>query len=162
MDYELTMPDTAGLGLAVTRPSAFSRAKLLQNGMALQLRKNRYTLIGPGGLPVTIELKRSLLDPMPQVIVNGKRYALVEPLKWYEMAWAGLPMLLVLGGGLVGGLIGFPAMVMNARVMRSDMNPFGRYFSVAVITLLAAVLAIGLVMGTLIWMHNDELAQHAK
>ena len=42
---------------------------------------------------------------VPQLVVRDKVIRLVEPLKWYQWLWSGLPIVLVFVGGAVGGAL---------------------------------------------------------
>jgi hypothetical protein len=51
----------------------------------------------------------------------------VEPPKlptllWYEQVWCGLPIFMVVSGGLIGGLFGGCAWALNRKIFRSSVS----------------------------------------
>jgi len=77
---------------------------------------------------VTATWKPQLMGfDVPQLMVDGKVVNLVEPLKWYQWAWGGLPVLLIISGGFLGAFVGLIAFSINARVFRSGLNDVLKY-----------------------------------
>jgi hypothetical protein len=75
------------------------------------------------GRQIVAKWKPRLLGlDVPQLIVDDKVIDIVEPLKWYQWVWVGLPILLVFIGGALGGLIGAIGAIINAKVFRTEMN----------------------------------------
>ena len=64
---------------------------------------------------------------------------LVEPLKWYQIVWSGLPILLLFIGGAIGALAGLLGFSASARVFRSNLNGVVKYLVSAGVSLLAVV-----------------------
>jgi hypothetical protein len=79
------------------------------------------------------------LDPIPQLVVEGKVIHIVEPFHWYQWLWMAMPLGLVLLG-LPGILFGGLAVVANVRIFRSHLLPFNKYAVTAGVTVVAAVL----------------------
>jgi hypothetical protein len=98
---------------------------------------------------VPAKFKGVLLDPVPQVVIDGQVIRVVEPLRWYQWIWAGLPILLIFGGGAIGGALGFLATSVNTRIFRSEMDGFAQYGLVA-ITSFGAVVVYFILAGILI------------
>jgi len=48
----------------------------------------------------------NLIDPVPQVVVDGQTYAPIPPLPWYQLVWAGCPSCWFFVGGALGALFG--------------------------------------------------------
>lgn len=76
----------------------------------------------------------------PQLVVEGKTIQLVEPLKWYEMVFAGLPIILVFIGGLLGAIVGVLAFAASTSIFRSGINKFSKYALTGLITIFAVVI----------------------
>ena len=73
----------------------------------------------------------------PKLLVNGKPILVVEPLKWYQIAWSGLALMLVFLGGAIGAIIGLIAFAANAKLFRSDLSPILQFLITGVITAVA-------------------------
>ena len=83
----------------------------------------------------------------PQLEVDGKKYVLAQPLKWYEMTLAALPIVLVFIGGLLGAIVGVLASAANAALFRSGMNRVAKVLIALLIIVVAVILY--LVLATL-------------
>jgi len=129
--------ETAGL---------LSGARLLQNGepAAKGPKRGSFTLIRDDGTEVIARVRPSfLVDPVPAIQIGDQQVRVVRAFQWYEIAWLGLPILLVFVGGAIGAGGGFAAAIVNASIMRSDRPAVLRYLSVLAVVawiVLAAVL----------------------
>lgn len=104
-------------------------------------KRGQFLLHRADDAPATVELRsRNLFDPIPQLVLDGQVFTIVEPLKWYQWLWAGLPFLLIAVGGAMGGLFGGLAMVANIRIMRSGLNRVARYAATGGVTILAMLI----------------------
>ena len=111
------------------------------------------------GKQVVANWRLPFLDSVPQLIVDGKAIILVEPLKWYQLVWCGLPVLLIIFVilGAVGGLrfifagsplgvwAGFVCFKTNVTVFRTELTSSLKYavsgiVSAIVVYLVAVVL----------------------
>ena len=72
-------------------------------------KRGEYLIQRDDGSEAIAKLKYRFLDPVPNVVVDEAEIKVVEPLQWYQWLWAGLPILLVFGGGALGGALGFLA-----------------------------------------------------
>lgn len=61
----------------------------------------------------------------------------VLKLKWHEYAWASLPLLLLLIGGAVGGLVGGAASSYNVKLFRSEKTKLRKYTISACVAVMA-------------------------
>jgi hypothetical protein len=126
MEYPLSYPGLEGLNLTV-KQAGFSGAKLLQNGIPLKKQGGCYTVQNNAGAPVSIKLKSSAFDLVPKVVIGNDTIEVAPKLRWYGQLWAGLPLLLVFIGGLLGGLIGGIAVIKNQKILRSERSAPTRY-----------------------------------
>ena len=76
---------------------------------------------------------------MPKLVVDGKVITLAKPIKWYEMVWSALPILLVFIGGAIGSMTGFIGFSANAKVFRSELNTVVKFMLTAGISVLAVI-----------------------
>lgn len=136
--------------------SYWTGPKLFINGVRAQkgIKRGEMILQRSDSTHAVARWKQGLLGlDVPQLIVDGKVVMLVEPLKWYEYVWAGLPVLLVFIGGALGGLIGASAYVLNIKVFRLTMNYFLKYvvttgvFVLAFVVYVAAALFVSSLIG---------------
>jgi len=79
------------------------------------------------------------LDPVPQVVIDGQTFPVTEPLKWYQWLWSGLPFVLAIIGGALGGLFGGIACAINGRVFRYNLNGLAKYLLTGLVSLGAVV-----------------------
>ena len=122
--------------------SFWSGPKLLVNGEPAPkgTRRGEMVLQRNDGKQVTARWKPQFLGlDVPQLTVDGKTVHLVEPLKWYQWAWGGWPVLLLFAGGFLGAMAGMIAVVINARVFRAEMSEVLKYIISGVVSILAVV-----------------------
>jgi hypothetical protein len=142
MRIQISHPEFKRQHLTLETASVFSGPKLLLNGMVVKKQKGRYRVASDSGAEKLIQLKYNLVDPVPGIKIDGEGVNLVEPLQWYEYAWSGLPILLVLTGGALGGLVGGVATMANGRLFRSDRGAVAKYGMSGLITLLAVAVFV--------------------
>lgn len=89
---------------------------------------------------------------VPQLLVDGKVTSLVEPLKWVQWVWGGLPVLLVFAGGLLGAFIGLIAFSINAKIFRSGLGDVLKYIISGMLSFAAVMtyLTLGTIVSLLI------------
>ena len=76
----------------------------------------------------------------PQLVVEGKTIQLIEPLKWHEVVFAGLPLILIFIGGLLGAIVGLLAFTASTSIFRSGINKFSKYALAGLITIFAVLM----------------------
>lgn len=136
----ITYPGFEGRGLAL-RPSGWIKGAAIVTADAAPTRKGRtFTVSDNAGAPVVFQLKGNILDPIPAVVVGDQTIRLARPLAWYEYVWIALPLVLLVGGAL-GGACGGAAMLVNARILRSNEPVWVRY-ALGVLVMIAAVIAL--------------------
>jgi len=134
MKYPVALPGFEGQKIVVDPPGFFSGPKLLVNGRPAPQGKGRGEMIvrRNDGKDVVCSFRHNFLD-VPSLMVDGKPLDLVEPLKWHEWAWNGLPVFLVFMGGALGAAIGLLAVTFNLRLFRSARRPALKYIFTAMI-----------------------------
>lgn len=128
MGYPVTLPGFEEQQIVVEPAGLFTGARLLVNGQPAPKGKGRGEMLvrRNDGKDVTFTFRNNFLD-VPALLVDGKPLELVEPLKWYEWVWNGLPVVLVFLGGAIGALIGILAVTFNLKIFRSSQNPLMKY-----------------------------------
>jgi hypothetical protein len=139
MQLQLSHPAFKTQRVAIETAGWFTGPKLVVNGSIAKKQKGTYLVVSDSGTEVPVRLKYNFLDPIPKVTVAGEPVALAPPLKWYEYAWAGLPVLLVFAGGAIGGFVGALGACASGRVFRSDRGAVAKYGLSALITVGAFV-----------------------
>jgi hypothetical protein len=139
--YPVNIPELPGRRIEVELPGVFRRATVLVDGepATKALKRGQFFIRATDGRESLLALKTSFLDPVPQVLWAGRTIRLVEPLEWYQWLWTGLPLVLAVLGGAIGGFLGGVAMIFNIRILRSDRSGVLRY----ALTALLSVGALG-------------------
>jgi hypothetical protein len=139
MRLELTHPAFKTRRLAIETAGWFTGPKLVVNGSVAEKRKGTYLVASDTGTEIPIKLKYNFVDPIPKVTVGGESIELAPPLKWYEYAWAGIPVLLIFVGGAIGGFVGALGACASGRIFRGNHSAIAKYGISAVITVGALI-----------------------
>lgn len=142
MQYPITVPGFDLRNIVVQLGGIMSTPKILIDGEPAPKgpKTGQFLLRRNDGAEAIAQLRsRNFLDPIPQIVVDGKTYSLAEPLKWYQWLWGGLPFALAIIGGALGGLFGGIALFVNGRVFRSNLNPPLKYLVSAGVSILAVI-----------------------
>ena len=83
------------------------------------------------------QIRNIVIDPVPQVVIDGKTIKLAEPFKWYEWIWILWSMAELYRAGAIGSSLGAIAIVLNGRIFRFKMNHWGKYFVTGIISITA-------------------------
>lgn len=136
----------AGFGqnpVEVETAGFFSGARLLQNGERAPkgARRGTWLLRRDDGGDATARLQPSLfgVDPVPLLDIDGRRIEIARPLRWYEIVWLALPLLLIFVGGAIGAIVGLVAGGINASIFRSSRSTAARYLLTAGVSILSLV-----------------------
>lgn len=141
MDYNIEgVPGFEGRSIILRPAGIIASAKLLIDGEPVKNNWGKYTLRRNDGTEIEARLQSNLIDPVPVLVVAGQKYAAVKPLAWYELVWAGLPILLVFVGGALGALFGILAAYTNSRVFRSNLSAVMKYVLTALVSSAATIL----------------------
>ena len=154
MDIPVEHPELKNHKLVVRPSGFFAQTKVMIDDKEVKGKRGRYIFRNNEGKEITMKLKGGL-DPIPTLEIEGQTVRLVEPFKWYQYVWMGLPVLLIFHGGAIGGAIGATAFFVNANIFRQDKSTLMKYGLAAAVSLSAALawlvmvvilqLAIGLV-----------------
>ncbi len=141
MRYPVNLAGISGHRIEVELAGAFRGPRILVDGQPAPKGKKRgqFLLRGNDGRESVAELKTILVDPVPQVLWNGGKITLAEPLEWYQWVWSAVPIILVFLGGAIGGAVGFVGATLNVQILRSDMSGLLRYGGTALISVGAFV-----------------------
>jgi hypothetical protein len=127
--------------MSLQQNNVFANARLVVDGQTPQSSgRHRYLLERSDGTQVEARLKQIFFDPIPQVEINGQTYKAVEPLRWYQWVWSGLPVVLVIIGGLIGAIFGLLALYVNARLFRTQLAMPVQFAATAGVSLAAVVM----------------------
>jgi hypothetical protein len=139
MQIPIHHPKFEGMTVELVKKGLFSPPGVVVDGTSLNPKESVHTVKTVDGASVTIEMRGSLIDPLPKLTVDGETYLLAPALRWYEWMWLAMPILLVFAGGAIGGGIGGVAFYGNLLIFRSSKNTFAKYGATALVSL-AAVL----------------------
>lgn len=151
MKYPVNLQGFEGQAIELQTQGMLSGPKLLVNGKSAPkgAKRGEMLLRRNDGREVIAKFQSAFLD-VPKLQVDGQTIQVVEPLKWYEWAWNGIPLLIVFLGGMMPFLIGFAAFSINATLFRSQKNTLAKYGltalvsfgALAVLLLLAVILSL--------------------
>ncbi len=127
MEFSFTAQGFDHLKLSIRSSGLLGGPVLLVNGQPVPKDKKggRFTIARADGAPAAVQLRGSafLVDPMPRVSIDGASVSVGQPLPWYQLVWAGLPLALIGLGGAVGAVLGIMAAVTNGQLFRRTPNP---------------------------------------
>ena len=139
MEIPIQAKGFEGRRFSVQTAGMFSSPKLLIDGTPAKQEKGRYLLRDNAGNQVQAKLLYNHIDPIPKVEIAGNVIQLVRSLTWYEYAWGGWPILLLLHGGAIGAMCGAWATWSNVRIFRGNRSPVAKYLIAGAISILAVV-----------------------
>ena len=139
MDIAVSYPAFNEQRLTVRAAGLFSGPRVILNGQPVLRTKGVYIVRDDRGTDVAVRLKSNFIDPIPTVTIGDENVQIASALSWYEYVWVGIPILLVLVGGALGGGIGFLATYANSRIIRSDHSLGARYVLTGLISICAIV-----------------------
>jgi hypothetical protein len=139
MHYPVELRDFEGQDIQLVTAAFFKQAKIQVNGADAEKgdRRGVYLLRNNAGKLVKLTLSTVAFDIVPQLDVDGKLIQLVEPFKWYHYFVSALPLILVMIGGGLGGVIGTLSFIGNLRIFRLEWPVWVRYLAVIVDSVLA-------------------------
>ncbi|PCJ27922.1 MAG: hypothetical protein COA97_03035 [Flavobacteriales bacterium] len=126
-EIPINHPDLGQNELTLQIPSFLGNPKLFFNNIEVKKQKKNYSLTNQLGIPFDIKIKPLIYDPIPKIIINDQNFKIAEPLKWYEYIWMGLPILLVLQGGVLGVIMGIVALKINSAIFRGNKSLVIKY-----------------------------------
>jgi len=155
MNYPIRVEGCEGQNIEVRPSTMFTDPKLFINGQPASKGPNRKQMVlrrNDGREIIAMWKPRLLGLDVPQLSVDGKIIDVVEPLKWYEWIWSGLPILLIFSGGLIGGIIGFIGFTFSTKIFRSSLSTAAKYIASAGVSVLAVIVffvAAAIVLGAI-------------
>jgi len=142
MGYTATIEGFEGQNIEV-QSSMWTGPKLLVDGQRAQkgTRRGEMLLQRNDGRQVVAAWKPQAIGlDVPQLVVDGKTIQFVEPLKWYQWLWGGLPIVLIFIGGALGAFFGVVAFSISTKIFRSELNGFAKFILSAIVSAIAVVL----------------------
>src|SRR5512140_2898150 len=107
MDYQIDgISGFESRKVVVRSPGIFSGPKLLIDDEIVKGSWGKYTLRRSDSKEIAARVVNNFIDPVPQLIVDGRLYTPIPPLPWIQLVWAGAPLLLLFIGGLLGAVFG--------------------------------------------------------
>ena len=123
-------------------PGLVTGGHLLVNGKAANKGERPGTLIlkRTDGRAVPAAFKPRLFGlDLPDLVVDGKTIALTEPMSIISVVWSAAPLVLMVMGGLLGGLVGAVAVWINLYIFRTQWNKVVKYLVTAGVCMAAAL-----------------------
>lgn len=95
--------------------------------------KRRYLLEDDNGSQAIVEIK-SVIDPIPTIVIDGEKISLAPPMAWYEYVLSYLPILLIIIGGVIGAFVGIVGATINTSIIRGQGSIVARYGGALLVT----------------------------
>jgi hypothetical protein len=147
MEIPVRLPGFELQRVIVRTVGLLSGPKLLINGKRIEKSNGFMRPRDDNGAEVPMRFRHRFFDPIPNLEIGGKLMQLAAPLKWYQYAWMMLPILLVIGGGVLGAICGVIAMLLSARIFRSPRPMPMQYLLTAVVSLLSVLVYVASATG---------------
>jgi hypothetical protein len=126
---------------------------VLLNGRPVSRTGYGYLIPDDAGKNVEFRLAPRFYDPVPNLIVGGRRIVLLSPIKTYEHVWICLPFLIIaFYGALLGGVCGLFALHTNYWLFRRVHSQPKKYALSGIITLSAWLLYFAIVFVLARWL----------
>lgn len=156
MQLNFLLNDPNSPHLQLQRSAWTGKTKLYADGQEVPLQSKpgifskirSFMVPMPDGSERQLTLKNRFYDPVPEADIDGEPLLLAKALAPWEYVVACIPMLLIFGGGLIGGVCGVAAMLTNIGIMRSE-RPAGLRIAFCVGIALAALVVYVLLVGML-------------
>ena len=142
MTKQIELEGFEGQQIEIKPAGFFSSAKVLVNGKPAEKGPKRGQMLmrKNDGTEVIANWQPTMMGfDLPKLVVEGKVIEIAKPIKWYEIVWSALPILLVFIGGLLGGITGFIGFSANAKVFRSELNTIVKFILTAGISVAAVI-----------------------
>ncbi len=152
MEYPINLPGVENKQVKLVTSNFYGKPKLFLNDFELQKQNDRYSITSDSGSPILITLENNFLDPVPKVFANNNQILVAKKIKWYEYIWTGLPILMVLQGGLLGVLFGLISLRLNLNIFRGNRKIIAKYLLTLGISLIFVIgyLSIAMIFTALV------------
>jgi len=145
-NFEFTLPDFPTDRFEFENNIFTGKATLKQNGVIVERSTEKgkpFLIKRTNGEVVKAFTKGNFPDiSVPILNIEGKKHAMAAPLKWYEYLFGGLPILIILGGGILCGMIGGAATVINYTFFRKESSTAQKYLSVLGVNLASFIILL--------------------
>lgn len=149
MRYPITLKGFEGQTIEIQTAGLWSGPKLLVNGQpaAKGAKRGQVILTNNSGQEVVATWQPRFLGlDVPALVVNEKIIEVTKPLPWYAWLWSGLPIVLLVTGGVLGVIIGIAAFTVNAGIFRSTRSTPVKFLLTTLVSLLAGAVYLVLAM----------------
>ncbi|WP_433532682.1 hypothetical protein ACQPYA_12010 [Micromonospora sp. CA-263727] len=150
MNTEAISIDGVAGPVVVTTNAFWGRPVVTVAGVpAPRTGSRRYALPAVAGGTVDATVRSALADPYPTVEVNGVQHRTGPPVPAVLRVLAPLPILLVVVGGAVGGLIGALGFMANLAVARTPASSVVKALSMVGVGVAASVAWLAIAVAVL-------------
>ncbi|MNN28270.1 hypothetical protein D3C81_1418330 [compost metagenome] len=115
------------------------------NGVNIQKTDGRYS-VNMGNKSKSLDISRHKMTGSPIVLLDGQEIEIARKLKAYEWVISMLPLLLILIGGALGGLLGALGFSVNVLLFRSKL-PVAVKIILSILVLIVTVIIHFVVAG---------------
>lgn len=161
MSYPIHIQGFEGQTIEVVPPGILSGPQLLINGQPAPRgpKRGEMILTRTDGSQVSASWKPRYLGlDWPQLQVNGQLIDVVQPLKWYELVWSGMPIFLFFTLNVAGVILGAACFLVNLGIFRSRRMTLLRFVVTGVFSTIAAIIsfALNILLDWVYWHWQDS------
>lgn len=147
MEWHFALPGSPGTTCRLEKTFWLGRLYLFQRGRPVARSKEPgkpFLVLLPDGRSARVVVKGNGFDYLPKLEVDGHPVLLGRPLSRLEYALGGLPLVLMLVGGALGGLAGGLGALCNYRLLRTEQAQTVKVLGVVGVTAASALMYVGL------------------
>ncbi len=141
--FHFTLQDIPDSSFVLELSVWTGRSKLFMNNQQLQQSKEKgkpFLIPKANNEFIKAFPKYTFPDVVPTLEINGIKNNVAEKLKWFHYVLGGVPILLLFAGGIVGGVIGVIATMMNYNIFRKEGNLITKYLKVIAVIISALLI----------------------
>ena len=135
----VSVPGFEGRRIEIQPGGAWGSSKLFVDGLPAPPgpKKGKFALRRNDGAEIVAFFKGGFPDPAPVLVVGEHTIRTADPLSTGQWIWAGFPLVLMILGGAIGGLLGGVATTVNVQLLRSGRKGVVPYVLSGLVSLAA-------------------------
>lgn len=142
MVYNFQLPQFPNVNFIMNHSFFTGKQTLLMDNKVVKQLKEKgkpFELLTNNGLKIKAYPKATLPDFVPNLYIDGEKYLIAKPLKWYQHVFGALPVLLLFVGGFLGGILGVTSSIINFSVFRTNKSNIIKYFIILAVNITSLI-----------------------
>ncbi len=151
MKFRFALAEHGGPNITIEESIWFGKVRVYVNDIELKRLKEKdkaFLIQMNDGSFRKMIVKNSIFDYVPKVFMDEKEIRLARKLHGYEQIMAGIPLLLVFVGGVLGAIFGVLGAFFNFRILRTEYSLASKILFILGIT---SICVIGYLMSVIIF-----------